>query len=405
MARNKGTFQFAANFEVRAAEALDPRVVVSTKSELINKETWPSDGDTLYLYEGLIVAVADEGKVYMLTSVANALAADYSAWKEIGESTTIDIVNNLTSDRTDAALSAAQGKALAASISAIKVPGYNMVRLDEATAGYSASYQLQKDGVGVGAVIDIPKDLVVSSGSVKEVTSANTPYEGASVGDLYIELVLANTTSEPIYIPANSLVDTYTGSDYISVNGSVISLNYSSVLSQIKTDLGITDINLSELKANINKLTEDVTANTTAISNLTTEISNKADKSDIQSLNTLIANIKVKDVDTSAIGGIALTLSDEGVLGINANITTSDITLSEAIGDNAKGASLQATLSNLNTKITSAISGGLTNITVGNGLEVTDVENNSQKISLKIRENSSISVDETGLYLNWIEEN
>lgn len=39
MARNKGMFKFAANFEVKAAEALDPRVVVSTKAELINKET------------------------------------------------------------------------------------------------------------------------------------------------------------------------------------------------------------------------------------------------------------------------------------------------------------------------------------------------------------------------------
>jgi hypothetical protein len=39
MARNKGTFQFAANFEVRAAEALDPRVVVASRSELIKKET------------------------------------------------------------------------------------------------------------------------------------------------------------------------------------------------------------------------------------------------------------------------------------------------------------------------------------------------------------------------------
>ena len=79
MARNKGTFQFAANFEVKAAEALDPRIVVATKSELVNKETWPSDGDTLYLYEGLLVSVADEGKIYMLTNVAGALSTDYSA--------------------------------------------------------------------------------------------------------------------------------------------------------------------------------------------------------------------------------------------------------------------------------------------------------------------------------------
>lgn len=39
MARNKGIFTFAANFQVKAAEALDPRVVVENKAELINKET------------------------------------------------------------------------------------------------------------------------------------------------------------------------------------------------------------------------------------------------------------------------------------------------------------------------------------------------------------------------------
>lgn len=39
MARNKGTFKFAATLEVQAASALDPRVVVGTKAELVNKET------------------------------------------------------------------------------------------------------------------------------------------------------------------------------------------------------------------------------------------------------------------------------------------------------------------------------------------------------------------------------
>ena len=63
MARNKGTFQFAANFEVKAAEALDPRVVVSKKSELINKSTWPGDGDIIYLYKGILVSVQEENAV------------------------------------------------------------------------------------------------------------------------------------------------------------------------------------------------------------------------------------------------------------------------------------------------------------------------------------------------------
>ena len=50
MARNKGTFKFASNFEVKTAEALDPRIIVENKEELIDKETWPYDGDTLNLY-------------------------------------------------------------------------------------------------------------------------------------------------------------------------------------------------------------------------------------------------------------------------------------------------------------------------------------------------------------------
>lgn len=59
------------------------------------------------------------------------------------------------------------------------------------------------------ACIDIPTDLVVTSGSVKKVTAENDPYEGAKVNDLYIELVIANQET-PIYIPAKDLVDVYT---------------------------------------------------------------------------------------------------------------------------------------------------------------------------------------------------
>lgn len=58
--------------------------------------------------------------------------------------------------------------------------------------------------------IDIPKDMVVESGTVGTVTTADIPYPGAQVGDKYIDLVIANATSDHIYIPANSLVDVYT---------------------------------------------------------------------------------------------------------------------------------------------------------------------------------------------------
>lgn len=114
MARNKGTFKFAANFEVKAQEALDPRVVVDSKADLINKETWPYDGETIYLYNGLIVAVVADKSMYMLIDKTKVLEADYSGWKQLDVSAaqTVEIIDNLTSQSTTAALSANQGKVL-----------------------------------------------------------------------------------------------------------------------------------------------------------------------------------------------------------------------------------------------------------------------------------------------------
>lgn len=57
--------------------------------------------------------------------------------------------------------------------------------------------------------INIPKDLVVQSGTVQTVETDDEPYAGAAVGDKYIDLVIQNQT-EHLYIPANKLVDVYT---------------------------------------------------------------------------------------------------------------------------------------------------------------------------------------------------
>lgn len=114
MARNKGTFQFAANFEVKLQGALDPRILVDNKSELINKETWPYDGDTIYVYNGLLVAVAADKAIYMLVDKDKILKADYSGWKQmdVAAAQTVEIIDNLNSSSTIAALSANQGKVL-----------------------------------------------------------------------------------------------------------------------------------------------------------------------------------------------------------------------------------------------------------------------------------------------------
>ena len=84
MGRNKGNLNLAANFQVKIQEALDPRLVVENKVDLINKDTWPSDGDTLYVYEGMVVSVSSEKSLYTLTDISKILNSDYSGWLKIG---------------------------------------------------------------------------------------------------------------------------------------------------------------------------------------------------------------------------------------------------------------------------------------------------------------------------------
>ena len=79
-------------------------------------------------------------------------------------------------------------------------------KLDVAEDGFSSSYQLLIDDKAIGDKINIPKNLVVESGSVKTVESENTPVEGYVVGDKYIDLVIANSDDEHIYILVSDLI-------------------------------------------------------------------------------------------------------------------------------------------------------------------------------------------------------
>ncbi len=96
---------------------------------------------------------------------------------------------------------------------------YTITKRANAETGYAATYDLKKDGTAVGDAINIPKDFLVKSAELKVVTTADDPYEGAKVGDKYIDFVV--NTYDPsqagsdvhIYLPVNDLVDTYTGDE------------------------------------------------------------------------------------------------------------------------------------------------------------------------------------------------
>lgn len=109
-------------------------------------------------------------------------------------------------------------------LGAIKVPEYSVTKQGTAEAGYLSTYYLTKDGAQVGEKINIPKDFLVNSADILEVEEADQPYDGAQVGDLYIDFVVnskdADDTATHIYLPVNELVDAYTGGNGIEVTPS-----------------------------------------------------------------------------------------------------------------------------------------------------------------------------------------
>lgn len=85
---------------------------------------------------------------------------------------------------------------------------YSVTMTASDVEGLAKRYTFTQCGAEIGT-IDLAKELVVTSGSVKEVETVDVPYTGAKVGDKYIELVIANQDA-PIYVPAKDLVDIYT---------------------------------------------------------------------------------------------------------------------------------------------------------------------------------------------------
>lgn len=123
---------------------------------------------------------------------------------------------------------------------------YSIERLQTASEGAAATYQLAVDGVVGGTKIDIPKDMVISGGEVKTVATANTPYTGAAVGDKYIELTLANAANDKLYIPANSLVE------YVTSGSSAGDMVVVSIDANHQVTASITDGTITKAKLDSN---------------------------------------------------------------------------------------------------------------------------------------------------------
>ena len=116
-----------------------------------------------------------------------------------------------------------------------------------AESGSFATYVVKQGGSQVGSKINIPKDYLVKSCSVKTCTTANVPVQGYKVGDKYIDWVIntrdGSASNEHLYLLVNEIVDPY------KPDNSTITLSSGNVFS-VK-DGGITLVKLAPAVQNL----------------------------------------------------------------------------------------------------------------------------------------------------------
>lgn len=103
-------------------------------------------------------------------------------------------------------------------VGAVKAPAYTLTK--STSTDYAAVYHLQKDGANVGDAINIPKDMVVESGKVVWGSYADgtfTPATDKKNATPYVELTLANSTANKIYIAVADLVNEHKAGTGIAI--------------------------------------------------------------------------------------------------------------------------------------------------------------------------------------------
>lgn len=187
--------------------------------------------------EGLVekvgsAAVGDTAATGLYKLIADVeTAANNKVSSVSAADTSVTISGTDTEPTVKVAISAAEGNSLSVgedglfvSVPEVIHPEYSLAAA-ETSEGMLKSYKLQKDGKDIAgsALIDIPKDLVVSSGSVVELEDGKIPEDapkGTTAGT-YIKLNLANS-AKPLYINVSTLIEYVTGgsgeNDAIQIN-------------------------------------------------------------------------------------------------------------------------------------------------------------------------------------------
>lgn len=486
MAIIKNALTYGFGFNVTAAGPVDSRMRVNYLTDLTT--VWGTSVDGVFtpnpeapVYAGMMVVVNETNTAYILKQAVDAegnlvydgtdvdkrkpIAADptvFTNWMTVGTDFSGDIsslngkvtaVENKLNVAADSGLDATSalkvkidstvtGNILQVSENGLSVVAsqseYSLDAVDSPESGYAAQYQFKKDGQ-VQTTINIPKDQFLKSASYN-----------ADADELVFvfDTAAGESTSR---VSVKDLVDTYTAGSYITITDNAVAVDYEALKTQLDTDLrgafGIATLTtgVSENSAAIEAINEALNNETTGIKVSVTNNANEisAVKGSVTTLsgtvnehttaigtiNSTLSAFHVRDVDTDAAHGIALTHTSSAgdgnndTVGISVDIDTlaaaviakhevptpdaGDIKLSAVVGTISADSTVQAALENLDSRIKAAVSGGVTGIAGGSGITVDSSDVNNPSIAVNtsalVADGSALSVENNKIDLIWAE--
>lgn len=296
-----------SGFDLGANLPLDNRTVQAT---LADRDSMP----TIQLVEGLFVYVKENKTAYIL----KGFDPDGSnrVWETLATGTVVEIINSLESDRTDAALSAAQGKALKTLVDELK-----------ASVAAALDYKGTKD------------------------TYEELPTEGNKKGDVWNVVAAHGTTPAGTnYAWDGAAWDPLGGT--IDLSGYYTKSQVDDAISAAKTELEAADTALEgQITTVTNKLNNkvDKVEGSGLISD--TDLNQiRTNKSDIESLQTSVGG---KQDELTP--GNAVSITEENVIDVKL-----DPTSNEALSKSVEGLKLDLSgVKGSTVKVGVAITGGV----------------------------------------------
>lgn len=372
-----------SGFDLGANLPLDNRTVQATIAE---RDSMP----TIQLVEGLLVYVKENKTTYVL----KGFDADGSnrVWEPLATGTVVEIINSLESDRTDAALSAAQGKALKTLVDELK-----------ASVAAALDYKGTKD------------------------TYEELPTKGNKKGDVWNVVAAHGTTPAGTnYAWDGAKWDPLGGT--IDLSGYYTKSQVDDAISAAKTELEAADTALegqittvtNQLNNKVNKVEGSGLISDTDLNQIRTN------KSDIESLQTSVGGKQdeltpgnavsiteenVIDVKLDPASNEALSKSAEGLKLDLSGIKGSTVKVGVSITGGAEiGAdqTIAAGMQALSDSIRTAVAGGITSLTSPDETITITSTGTSRGLAINtaklVSTTSSIQVGDDGkLDMFWIE--